>query len=55
MNLGPSINTVNNDTHFNLISGENKAVYASLAEQDGFYSYDLFQVDLNGLNFPFAK
>lgn len=54
MNLGAMVNTVNNDTHFRLTK-ENKAIYASVAEQSGFYSYDLFQLDLSKGSFPFLK
>lgn len=55
VNLGSSVNTVNNDTHFRLVGSENKAFYASVAEQSGFFSYDLFELDLKGGNYPFLK
>ena len=56
VNLGASVNTVNNDTHFRLIAGETTfGIYASVAEKDGFFSYDLFRVDFDGLDFPFLK
>ena len=56
VNLGASVNTVNNDTHFRLVDGETIfGIYASVAEKDGFFSYDLFKVDLNSAEFPFLK
>jgi tetratricopeptide (TPR) repeat protein len=54
INLGSTVNTVNNDTHFRLIK-DNKAIYASVAEQSGFFSYDLFELDLQGGVYPFIK
>ena len=55
INLGPEINSVNHDTHFNVDLKTNKAVFASLAERDGYFSFDLFEVDLTGMAFPFVK
>jgi len=55
LNLGATVNTVNNDTHFRLTGSNNKAIYASVADQNGFYSYDLFELDLSSGNFPFLK
>jgi len=46
---------VNHDTHFNVDLKTNKAVFASLAERDGYFSFDLFEVDLTGMAFPFVK
>jgi tetratricopeptide (TPR) repeat protein len=54
INLGATVNTVNNDTHFRLTK-DNKAIYASVAEQSGFFSYDLFELDLQGGGFPFLR
>jgi len=55
INLGASVNTVNNDTHFRLTDQKNRGIYASVAEKAGFFSYDLFLVDLRMANFPFSK
>jgi tetratricopeptide (TPR) repeat protein len=55
INLGTTVNTVNNDTHFRLIGDGPRAIYASFAEQSGFFSYDLFELDLNGGTYPFLK
>lgn len=56
VNLGASVNTVNNDTHFRLIAGETTfGIYASVAEKDGFFSYDLFRVEFTSAEFPFLK
>lgn len=55
VNLGPEINSVNHDTHFNLDTKNKKAVFASMAEKEGYFSYDLFGVDLTGTDFPFVK
>lgn len=55
VNLGARVNTVNNDTHFRLKENNAGATYASVADQNGFFSYDLFELDLSGLDFPFLK
>lgn len=55
INLGAAINTVNDDTHFRIDMQTKKAYFASLAEKESFFSYDLFTADLTGLNFPFTK
>lgn len=55
MNLGVSVNTVNDDTHFRLDVVTKKGYFASLGEQEGFFSYDLFMADLSNLDFPFLK
>jgi len=55
INLGATVNTVNNDTHFRLTGQNKKAIYASVADQSGFFSYDLFELDLSMGNFPFLK
>jgi tetratricopeptide (TPR) repeat protein len=53
VNLGPEINSVNDDTHFNIDLSAKKASFASMAEKDGYYSYDLFQADLSTATYPF--
>jgi len=55
INLGATVNTVNNDTHFRLKENKTGAVYASVSDQNGFFSYDLFELDLSGMDFPFLK
>jgi hypothetical protein len=32
-----------------------KGVFASLAEKEGYFSFDLYGVDLDGKDFPFMK
>ena len=55
INLGAAFNTVNDDTHFQIYPELNKAVLAGISENDGVYNYNLFEVDLSGLEFPFLK
>jgi tetratricopeptide (TPR) repeat protein len=55
VNIGPEINTVNNDTHFNINFNTKKAVFASLADRDNYFSYDLFSADLSEKSYPFLK
>ena len=55
INLGATFNTVNDDTHFQVYKHLNKAVMAGINEYEGVFNYDIFQVDLNGLDFPFLK
>jgi len=55
VNLGATFNTVNDDTHFQVYPRLNKAVIARINENEGLFNYDIFQIDLNGLDFPFLK
>ncbi|NDE11895.1 MAG: hypothetical protein EBZ95_15255, partial [Chitinophagia bacterium] len=55
VNLGATFNSVNDDTHFQVYPRLNKAVIARINENEGIFNYDIFQVDLNGLDFPFLK
>ena len=55
INLGIEINSVNDDTHFKINTKTNQCVLASMAVRGDYFSYDLFQADLTGLNFPFLK
>ena len=55
INLGATFNTVNDDTHFQVYKHLSKAVMAGINEHEGVFNYDIFQVDLNGLDFPFLK
>jgi hypothetical protein len=55
VNLGATFNTVNDDTHFQIYPYLKKAVIAGINENEGIFNYDIFQVDLNGLDFPFLK
>jgi tetratricopeptide (TPR) repeat protein len=54
-NLGASFNTVNDDTHFQIYPDLKKAVMAGITESEGIYNYNLFEVDLSGLEFPFLN
>jgi tetratricopeptide (TPR) repeat protein len=55
VNLGATFNSVNDDTHFQVYPRLKKAVIARINETEGLFNYDIFQVDLNGLDFPFLK
>ncbi len=55
INLGAIFNTVNDDTHFQFYPELNKAVMAGISENDGVFNYNIFEVDLTGLDFPFLK
>ena len=55
VNLGATFNSVNDDTHFQVYPQLKKAVMARINENEGLFNYDIFQVDLNGLDFPFLK
>lgn len=55
INLGIEINSVNDDTHFQINTKTNQCVLASMAVRGDYFSYDLFQADMTGLNFPFLK
>jgi tetratricopeptide (TPR) repeat protein len=55
INLGAAFNTVNDDTHFQLYPELNKAVLAGISETDGIFNYNIFEVDLTGLDLPFLK
>jgi tetratricopeptide (TPR) repeat protein len=55
INLGAAFNTVNDDTHFQIYPELKKAVMAGMSENDGIFNYNLFEVDLTGLDFPFLK
>ena len=55
INLGIEVNSVNDDTHFQINTNNNKCALASMAARGDYFSYDLFQLDMTGLNFPFLK
>jgi len=55
VNLGAEFNTVNDDTHFQWYPSMKKAVLASIAENDESFNYQLFEIDLTGLDLPFLK
>jgi tetratricopeptide (TPR) repeat protein len=55
INLGAAFNTVNDDTHFQYYPELNKALMAGVSENDGVFNYNIFEVDLTGLDFPFLK
>jgi tetratricopeptide (TPR) repeat protein len=55
VNLGATFNTVNDDTHFQVYPQLKKAVIARINETEGLFNYDIFQIDLNNLDFPFLK
>jgi tetratricopeptide (TPR) repeat protein len=55
VNLGATFNSVNDDTHFQIYPQLKKAVIARMNETEGLFNYDIFQIDLNDLDFPFLK
>ena len=55
VNLGATFNSVNDDTHFQIYPWLKKAVIARINENEGLFNYDIFQIDLNDLDFPFLK
>ena len=55
VNLGATFNSVNDDTHFQVYPRLKKAVIARINETEGLFNYDIFQIDLNDLDFPFLK
>ncbi len=54
-NLGAAFNTVNDDTHFQIYPELKKAVMAGISENDGVFNYNIFEVDLSGLEYPFLN
>jgi Tol biopolymer transport system component len=55
VNLGATFNTVNDDTHFQIYPEWKKAMMAGIRENEGVFNYDLFEINLEGLDFPFLK
>ena len=55
VNLGATFNSVNDDTHFQIYPQLKKAVIARMNENEGLFNYDIFQIDLNDLDFPFLS
>lgn len=55
VNLGATFNSVNDDTHFQVYPQLKKAVMSRINENEGLFNYDIFQIDLNDLDFPFLK
>ena len=53
VNMGASINTVNDDTHFQYYPELNKAVISGINNFDGYFSYDVFEIDLENIELPF--
>lgn len=54
-NLGAAFNTVKDDTHFQIYPELKKAVMAGISENDGVFNYNIFEVDLSGLEYPFLN
>jgi hypothetical protein len=52
MNLGAAVNSVNDDTHFRIYKGMNKAVMAGFNLQGQKSSMDLYELDLSKLVLP---
>lgn len=54
-NLGASINTVNDDTHFQYFPEIKTGTISSIHDFDGYFSYDIFSFDLSNSDFPFVN
>jgi len=55
INMGAEINTVNDDTHFQYYPELNKGVISGIYNFDGYFSYDVFEINLENSNYPFLK
>lgn len=55
VNLGARFNTVNDDSHFQIYFSIKKAVLAGIEENEGVYNYDIFEVNVEGMDYPFLK
>ncbi len=55
VNLGAAFNTVNDDTHFQIYPEIKKAVMAGMSEIDELFNYNIFTIDLEGLDLPFME
>lgn len=55
VNLGARFNTVNDDSHFQIYFNIKKAVLAGIEENEGVYNYDIFEVNVEGMDYPFLK
>ncbi|MDB4606714.1 hypothetical protein OAH04_02865, partial [Crocinitomicaceae bacterium] len=55
VNMGAAINTVNDDTHFQYFPEYGIGTISAITDFDGYFSYDIFQFDLDALNFSFQK
>ena len=54
-NMGAKINTVNDDTHFQYYPELNKGVISGIYNFDGYFSYDVFEINLENTDYPFLK
>lgn len=52
LNLGATINTTNNDTHFQYYEAFKKAMFASLTPAGLKASMDIFEIDMSEFKFP---
>ncbi len=55
VNLGISINSVNNDTHFKYYPALNKAVMAGFEIVGQKSSIDMYEIDMTGFEYPVVK
>jgi hypothetical protein len=55
VNLGARFNTVNDDSHFQIYFNIKKAVLAGIEENEGVYNYDIIEVNVEGMDYPFLK
>ena len=53
--MGATVNTVNDDTHFQYYPELNKAVVSGINNFDGYFSYDVFEIDLENNSLPFMN
>jgi hypothetical protein len=52
VNLGPAVNSTNDDTHFILYKEYKKAIFSSLAADKLKSSIDIFEIDLDAYQLP---
>ena len=55
INLGATVNTVNDDTHFQYYPELKKAVISGIYNFDGYFSYDVFEINLENSDLPFLQ
>ena len=55
VNMGASINTVHDDTHFQYFPEYKLGTVSAINDFNGYFSYDIFKIDLSESAFPFVK
>ena len=54
INLGASVNTVHDDTHFQYFPEYKLGTVSAVNDLNGYFSYDIFKIDLSESDFPFV-